>query len=322
MKEFSVYNLEFPVYLNELNIGGYKFKRVTNYATSFASLQHTIEVIGSEYPIKPNTGSHQRTATVEIPEEECNCILPWIDKSQFTKLQDVLLFLSLFTGRNVFALKPKEEGLPLRPDPRQHYWGGQFRLSAYCVPRWKNRNTEIIFSDEQIKGIPVFDFYRIDFGLERTINEIIETISSPKWQDKYDNGYFIFTFRQAMREYDIEPAFLLCWTVWEHLFCLHNKKWLDEQTINQTSGDNKISFILYKYFSTGIDQFARKNIKRLVKARNRLTHFGQSTDDIDMEEMKMFIRITEQIMALVLELQPSNALNSLDSLQEFLGDKA
>ena len=156
--------------------------------------------MGSEYPIRLNTGTHQLTAIMEVPDEEDNCILPWLEKSRFKRMQDVLLFLSLFTGRNVFSLKPEEEGLPLILDPRQHRWGGQFRLSIYNNKKWRNKNTGVILSDEQIKGTPVFDYNRIDLGLEETINQILKTISSPEWKNEYNAGYFIFTFRQAIKE--------------------------------------------------------------------------------------------------------------------------
>jgi len=318
MTELLVYNLEFPAYVNEINIRGYKFKRIPGYAEAFAGLQHTIQVIGDEFPINLNTGSHQHTATVGLPEEEEACILDWEKESKFTQLQDVLLFLSLFIGRNVFALNSGEEKFPLKPDPRNHFWGGQFRLSAHRNPKWTNQETGEIRSEEDMSGMPIFNWNHFDDGLEKTINEILNKIASKEWQAEYDTGHFIFTFRQATRQSDIEPAFLLCWTIWEHLFTLHNRKWLDDVGLEQTNGERKIAFILYKYFGKIIDEFARNNIKRLVKARNRLIHFGARSEHLDIKEMQMFIRLTEQIMSLVLGLQPSNALNSLDSLESFL----
>src|SRR3990167_3927920 len=129
MKELPVYNLEFPEYVMEFNIGSYRFKRTANYEEAFAGLQHVVEVSGGEFPQKLNTGTHQQTATVEIPQKEEVAILPWIRGSKFKKLQDVLLMLTLFTGRNVFHLNPGQEKYPLRPDPRGHFYGGQFRLS-------------------------------------------------------------------------------------------------------------------------------------------------------------------------------------------------
>lgn len=322
MKKLSVYNLQFPHYIHELNISGYKFKRVDDYEKAFAGLQHRIDAMGGEFPIKPNTGTHQKTATVEIPEKEDQAILPWIKDSDFTKLQDVLLFLTLFTGRNVFALNPEEEKYPLKPDPREHPWGGQFHLSAHSVVKWRHKETGKLYPEAAMKGRQVFDYDHLDLGLEQTINEVLETIVSKKWREEYGSGYFIFTFRQAMRQEDTEPAFLLCWTIWEHLFTLHNKHWLDEISIQQISGDKKIAFILNRYLLIKIDSSARAEVKRITRARNRLVHYGEIPDNVDLDEMIMFIRLTEQIMAIVLGLQPSNAFNSIEHLHKLLKIKS
>lgn len=318
MKELRVYNLEFPDYIHELNIGGYKFKRIADYEKALAGLQQIVEEIGSEFPKKLNTGTHQQTALVEIPAKEESAILPWVKEGKFTKLQDVLLFLTLFTGRNVFALNPGEEKYPLRPDPRGNFYGGQFRLSEHRDVKWRHKKTGDFRTDKEMENQPVFDYDHLDFSLEITINEVLATIGSEKWREVYGNGYFIFTFRQAMRQHDIEPAFLLCWTIWEHLFTLHNREWLDDFSIEQTSGDKKVAFVLNKYLLIKIDDGARTEIKRITRARNRLVHFGERPDNVDLDEMTMFIRLTEQIMAIVLGLQPSNAFNSVERLQEFL----
>lgn len=322
MKELAVYNLEFPAYINTLDIAGYKFKRIADYATAFAGLQHIIEVSGSEFPIKPNTGTHQKTATVEIPETEEETILPWVKGSNFTKLQDILLFLTLFTGRNVFTLNPGEEKYPLRPDPRGHFWGGQFRLSIQHDVKWKHKTTGELKSEEEMRDVPVFDYNRLDLGLGKTICALLENINSKKWRKKYGTGYFIFTFRQIVKQENIEQAFLSSWTLWEHFFTLHHRYWLDDNSIRQINGDKKIAFILYYYFGQEISDFARGRIKRLSKTRNRLVHFGPIPENVDLKEIEMFIRLTEQLMAIVLGLEPSNVLNSFDHLQNFLkGEK-
>jgi len=321
MKVLSVYNLEFPEYVDELNIAGYKFKRINEYEKAYIGLQHTVRVIGGEFPIDLNTGGHQQTAVVEIPENEESVILPWSKEGNFKKLQDVLLLLTLFIGRNVFALNPGEEKYPLRPDPRGHFWGGQFILSMNRNVKWRHKGTGEFRSDEEMKGKLVYDYDHLDSGLENTINNVLSLITSEKWKEEYGSGYFIFIFRQAVRQHDIEPAFLLCWTIWEHLFTLHNKYWLDDVSILQTSGDKKISFILNRYLLAKLSDSSRKEIKRLAKARNRLVHFGEKPDNVDIEEMIMFVRLTEQIMAIVLGLKPSNAFNSIDDLHKFLKDK-
>ena len=321
MKELPVYNLEFPAYIHILNIAGYIFKRVVGYENAFLGLQHIIEVSGSEFPIKLNTGTHQQTATVEIPEEEEIAILPWAKKSKFTKLQDVLLFLTLFTGRNVFAFNPGEEKYPLRPDPRGHFWGGQFRLSAQHDVKWRHKTTGTLKLEKDMINTSVFDYDRVDLGLEKTICTLLDTINSKSWRKKYGTGYFIFTFRQIVKQEDIEQSFLLSWTLWEHFFTLHQQYWLDNKSIEQINGDKKIAFMLYHYFGQDINDFARGRIKRITKARNRLVHFGPIPENVDLNEIEMFIRLTEQLMSIVLGLEPSNALNSFDRLQNFLKRK-
>ena len=191
MTELPVYNLEFPSYISTMDIGGYKFKRVPKYSELFPRLQHKIDVSGGEFPIKPNTGTHQLTALVELPDMESECLLPWATESKFKKIQDILLFLSLFTGRNVFALNPGEEKYPLRPDPRGHFWGGQLRLSARKNIKWKNKIFCELREENDTDGTMVFDWNPIDLGLEDTINEIMKTLSSKDWRDEYDTGYFI-----------------------------------------------------------------------------------------------------------------------------------
>jgi len=96
-------------------------------------------------------------------------MLPWAKESKFTKLQDILFLVTLFTGRNVFALNPGEEKYSLRPDPLCHFWGGQFRPSEQHDVKWKHKTTGEFKTAEEMKNIPVFDYDYLDMGLEKTI---------------------------------------------------------------------------------------------------------------------------------------------------------
>lgn len=118
MNKKNVYNLEFPIYCKQLNIGRYVFKRVKDYEKRIKSLQHLTEV-HSEYSISRNTGSHSITAFVEIPTKQKKAVLPWA-KNNPTALDDILLLLSIFTGRDLFLEQP---GVIIA-DPRQYQWGG------------------------------------------------------------------------------------------------------------------------------------------------------------------------------------------------------
>lgn len=322
MKKVSVYNLEFPDYVHSLTIGDYTFERVKNYGEVVVKLQNIITSSGSEFERPLCTGTHQFTAIVELPEKEKPSVLAWT-KGNFTQFHDVLLLLTLFTGRNVFAINEKEDGLPLRPDPRGHFWGGQLRLSLENNVWWRNKKTNKLISEEQMQKEKkqVWDYDHLDLGLEKTLNNILQTISSKEWANQYDGGYFLFTYRQTLQQQYIDQAFVLCWTIWEHLFTLSNKAWLDDTTIEQISGDKKIAFIYNRYLLVDIDSQARKEIKRITGARNRLIHYGKIPTNVDIKEMILFVRLTEQIMAIILGLQPSNVFNSTESLQDFLKRK-
>lgn len=318
LKKF-IYNLEFPDYINELVIGDYKFERLPNdeYKAAFDKLTHLVESYGSEYSTKVQTGSHQITAIVTIPNREKRCKLPWAD-TKLTQLDDILFLLTLFTGRNVFKKDWREENVALPQDHRIHYYGGQLHLSIKAERKWQNKLTGEIKEEKEIQGIPIFNYNVINVGFEKGINKVLITISSRKWQKEYEKGYFLFLFRSAIQRQIIETSFLLCWTIWEHIFAIRNRNWLDDKAIEQMGGDKKISFILNQYFLKNIDSSARNNIQRINKTRNRIVHFGKKTDGVDIKEMEMFIRLTEQLIAVVLNLQPSNVFNSLEELDVFL----
>ncbi|MDD3940620.1 MAG: hypothetical protein PHQ01_03570 [Candidatus Pacebacteria bacterium] len=321
MVEKFVYNLEFPAYVNEFKIGDYSFKRVDNYSESFQQLQHLVKSCGSEYPTEIKTGSHQITAIVEIPDKEQNSVLPWADKNS-KQILDILLLLTLFTGRNVF-LKDWEEkgGISIMADHRNHQWGAQLHLSIKYESMWRHKETGVLKKESEMKNTSIFYYDQFDVGFEKSLNSILSLICSQDWQNKYQGGYFLFLFRQAVQRQIMETSFILCWSIWEHVFTLHNKKWLDRKTIETLSGYEKISFILNEYFIVNLDEKAKKEIGRLAKTRNRIIHYGIKTEDVDFNEMEMFIRLTEQLIAIILGLQPSNAFNSIEKLKHFLNGK-
>lgn len=325
-KEIKIYNLEFPPYINELKIGEYKFKRINKYEEAYSDLMHLVNSSGSEYSTKVKTGIHQITAIAEIPDKEKECVLPWENK-KMKELDDVLFLLTLFTGRNVFKKDWKdEEGMAIVQDHRLHHFGGQLLLSIKYETRLKQKKSGKVITEKQLaKKIEanldqdrIYDYNRINIGFEKTLNKILKTISSKEWQKEYEGGYFLFLFRSAVQRQIIETSFLLCWTIWEHIFAIKNRSWLDDRTIEQMSGEKKICFILNSYFLKNIDEVARRNILKINKTRNRLVHFGKRANQAGYKEMDMFIRLTEQLMAIVLGLSPSNVFNSFEQLDGLL----
>jgi len=69
-KILQIFNLEFEPYIEELKIGSYIFKRVKNYKEAFDGMMCLVNSFGSEFNTQIKVGSHQLTATVEIPPKE------------------------------------------------------------------------------------------------------------------------------------------------------------------------------------------------------------------------------------------------------------
>ena len=317
MKKLLIYNLGFPEYINSLKIGDYTFNRVEKYEQAFLKLQHLVDVSGGEFHRKLTTGIHQITATVELPKKEKSAVLPWA-VDNFTQLNDILFLLSIFTGRNVFEIPLEQMGLPIIADPRQHRYGGQLNVSVSDEWKWKNKLTGDIINERDFGTRTVFEYVKIHTGFEKSLNEVLNLICSSKWQREYNKGYFLFSYRRAIRQEDVDAAFLHSWTIWEHLFTLHNRKWLDDKSIEQMPGDKKIAYILNKYLLITINNATRKAIKKMAKARNKIIHYGTIPDNIDLKELNTMVGLTEQIIAIILGLKPSNIFNSMESLERLI----
>ncbi|MBK8905860.1 MAG: hypothetical protein IPM53_32055 [Anaerolineaceae bacterium] len=289
-----IYNLKFPYYCNELNIFQYHFTRTPDYSDKLNQLQHLGSVF-SEFKISPNTGKHAVTGFVELPSPEPSAILEWSGEAN-TALMDILLLLSLFTGREVFAGEPGTESFGpeavITRDPRVYKWGGILRAS----PIFKAS------SDEP---------YSCNIGWQETINRVYGLIRSQRWQQKYRGGYFLFLARQAFQQQILESAFIQCWTIWEHLFAILNQAWLSSRKIRTLSSTEKIAFLLVNFaFTNEVDSESAKRIESLAEIRNRLIHFGRFPERGNVHDNALFfIRLTEFLIT---------TLTTLDSRAESL----
>jgi hypothetical protein len=287
------------------------------------------------FQIRPNPGTHAITAHVDIPDNQEKAVLEWFDTNS-TALNDVLLLLSIFTGREVFIIDedvydPSDFGLTA--DPRIYQWGGIIRTS---IP-YKHKSTatmppenaqfyEIIDTEEGEQWVPAewpSDPSGYNIGFEEGLNEIYQLIRSEEWQQKYQGGYFLFLARSAFRRQILESSFLQCWAIWEHLFAVLNGNWLSPKAINQLPTLEKISFIMFTFILS--EPINQKRLERLVEIRNRLIHFGrfpsrstaQETESL-RDDAELFIRLTETIIAKILGLQPSNIFNTREKLEDLL----
>jgi hypothetical protein len=299
-----VYNLEFPSHCSEITLFGYRFSRVDNYQEQVCRLQH-LGGSYSEFQVSAHTGTHAITACVEIPEQEESAILEWTN-GDTTALNDILLLLSIFTQRDVFVVKPQmvedAEGV-MMSDPRVYHGGGILRCS-------------IPYKEQPIDPEP----YSYDIGFEEGLNQIYSLIRSEEWQRKYRHGYFLFLARMAFRWQPLEAAFIQCWTIWEHLFSILNQNWLSSGRIHRISAVEKVSFILVEYaLRDEISEADRKRLESLANIRNRLVHFGRFPDrGAVRDDAVLFTRLTEFVIARILDLVPSNVLNTMEGLERFL----
>jgi hypothetical protein len=309
MKILPIYNLEFPSWCPELNIFGYRFTRVDDYQQKSLSLQHLVSSI-SEFAVEPTTGTHTVTSFVELPENEKEAILDWSGNNN-TALMDVLLLLSLFTGRDVFTLNPKNDrqakittDVIINTDPRVNQWGG---ILICSIP----------YKKQPITPTPL----GYDIGFEKGLNQICRLIRTDKWQKEYKRGYFLFLAKMAFQCHKLESAFVQCWIIWEHLFAILNSQWLSSKQIQQIGSVKKISFILVRFALTDeLNDTSRKKIDTLADIRNRLIHFGRFPARGSVhDDAILFIRLTEFIIAKILGLSPSNVFNTVEHLEDFLG---
>ncbi|OYD17569.1 hypothetical protein CH333_00120 [candidate division WOR-3 bacterium JGI_Cruoil_03_44_89] len=303
MNRKKIYNLEFPSYCEKLNIGGHVFKRVKDYEKQVKSLQHLTTVL-SEYSISANTGSHNITAFVELPIKEKKAVFPW-DKNNATALNDILVLLSIFTGRDVFLDEPLDKPSAIIADPRKYQWGGSLRCS---IPYKETKK-------DQDLG------YNI--GFEEGLNKIYSLIRTDQWLKKYQDGYFLLLLKHAEKRQILETAFVLHWTILEHLFTLHNRKWLSDEQIRKLPSAEKISFLLVEYaLSSEITKPNKKRISELAGVRNRLVHFGKFLDARAEKNAELVIRLTEFIVAKILGLLPSNVFNTIERLEQFFNSSS
>lgn len=304
----KIYNFEFPSWCPEVNICGYRFFRVEDYEQKIKRLQHLVTGT-SEFEIKQNTGGHSLTAYVENFGEEDKAILQWKNEDT-TALQDILLISSLFTGRDVFDVDEQFEedsNITIIADPRYHQYGGVLRTS---IPYERSSHSE-----------DGFHFFNI--GFESEINRIYQLMRTDEWQQEFEKGHYLLLAKQAFRRQIVESTYIQCWTIWEHLFAVHNKKWLSVDEIRRLNSSEKIAFLLNKYaLVTEIDNIARERIRSLSEIRNKLVHSGRFPERSSIhDDADLFIRLTEFIIAKTLGLFPSNLFNTIEKLEAFLASK-
>ena len=272
----EVYNLEFPYCVEILRLNGYVFKKAKNYREALGQLQH-LEKYTDEFERTPNYGGHAITAEVSAPSPEPTAKLKW-GKQGVTHLDDILLLLSLFTGRHVW--KKEGDKVIIVADHRKYMYG---TVLLQGLPSLIDNDT-----------VP-----QADRGFERGVNKVIQHISDQKWIEKYRGGHYLFLADQAFRRQILETQFSLCYTIWEHLFSLHNASWLAPASIHRIGAKDKVAFILSEYKMSTTDC---PTSEKIVDARNRVIHFGMFPDTKSKQDAMKFIKATEFLVGKTLGL--------------------
>ena len=300
--------MEFRDWCRDMTVFGYRFERVLEYQQRLQSLQHHVTV-HSEFEIRRNTGGHAVTAHVEIPQREEAAVIGDLGKER-SALADILLLISLFTGRDVFTLpssKGQDDDPVIVADHRLFPWGGALQCS---IPY------KASVTDDPL--------HACDVGLEEGLNAVYERVRKEDWQRKYQYGHFLLLANHAFRQYDLATAFTQCWTIWEHLFSVLSRAWLSEEQLRHIHGSEKIAFLLVQYgFAEEIVDSDKRRIEGLVSARNSLVHFGCFPAHGSVHKSAiLFIRLTEFLTAKILGLWPSDVFDTMKEFEEFLKPKS
>lgn len=286
-----VYNLVFPQRCQQLTIYGYVFSRVDEYKERVQALQHLI-TFNREFSQPINTGTHAITAHLDLPSKEKKPVIEWGNKKA-TALNDILLLLSIFTHRDVFAEpQPIEKGKGvITADSRQRPFG---LATAIRYEKGEDEHGN-----------------QCNVGFQKNIEHVYNKMLTESWQKEYGQGRFLLLFNSACKRQIIETSFITCWTIWEILFTLHNQSWLSDGQIIKLPAFEKISFILTQYqIMDRVNMKDRKGIKNFVKIRNDLVHAGRIVDEAAIHDAELFVRVTTIIVAQILGLSLADVLAS------------
>lgn len=300
MTRKAIFNLEFPDGCELLTVGGYSFKRVADYDKVLEAMQHKFEKV-DEFMVHPKTGGHAVTAYVDMPNLNDRAIFNW--GTSATAFSDVLMLLSLFTGRDVFGqdLDKFAPSMIVPYDLRKYEFGGIYLCSL----------------NYKASGDDPFESY--DIGFEEGLNTIYELIHGADWQREFKGGTYLKLAWMAAKLRTMESAFLSNWTIWEHLFCILNENWLSSEQIEKMSSLEKLSFLLVRFdFKTDLNKDAKQKLGSLSSMRNRLVHYGIFPErDAVVDEARFFIHLTESLVAKTLGLLPSNVFNTVEKFEKY-----
>lgn len=286
-----VYNLEFPSEIDEISVGGYRFVKLPDYEQRYEKL---CRFIGMNH-LPPTTGENVVTAQLLCTGQEPDATLRVHDGKK--AIEDIILLLTLFTGRNVFWLdqEPGSNGVILA-DARKHMFNSVLVLSMIGHEKWETT------SQHPCRNI----------GFEKWLNTVYDLIRSQQWLRAYDHGHLLAMIHNAYRTQDIFSAYKQCFSLIEHLYSI---------TFSQDAhAIDKLCNVLQKhYWSNGFSQSEKDNIRVFVKIRNSLVHDGKLPEIAEVHKfLRLFIELTEAVVASCLGARPSETLDTNTKLAALL----
>jgi len=159
-------------------------------------------------------------------------------------IDDVLLVISILLGRNVILFTYRDSKT--------------FPLAAgkHCK--------KVCYNSEELK------LY---------LKIAIETITSPEWQSKYENGFHLIMFNNYADIQSIESRFISNIKIWEFLYAQESLSnyttFLDHYNhLLSTKLETKLCSLIRKHI-IGMKNLRKENLKIFVYLRNQLTHYGK-----------------------------------------------
>ncbi len=287
-----------------MSILGYEFIRAEDYEDRVKRLSHHISSVG-EFEISYSTGEHMITATVESPPNEHQS--PLAHGQPVTILEDLLLILSLFTGREVFSTEnnyikcdvPVAIARDFRP-----YLG--YQSLGVSIPAR-------MFEGD---GEPP-----CDVGFEEGLERVLKHIHNKEWLEKFEQGIILFIARQIFTFQVLEKAFLMAYVLWEHVFYMEKRTTLSEKQIKDTDGAQKVRFLLERYgFTPKLNGEQKTSIyESLTQTRNNLVHYGMFRQkEHEQHDAIQFVELTTRLLAKILGLEPADAKNTQEWLETMI----
>ena len=315
----AVFNLEFPPWTKEVSIHGYRFYRVANYQERLEALQH-LTGHHSEFSVSTNEGGHSHTAYVELPSSEPAAVIS--PSAGSTALDDITLLLSLFTGREVLSFdeptgdKHADGVIIANPNLSR-----RLGVLICSIPYRQEISDQRDDSGEYPPG---------NVGFAEGINAVYSLIRSAQWQREYGPSHFLLLAKHALLpNHPWSIAFTQCWTIWEHLYALlmrngHRRAGRGQsgrQGQKRPEAAEKIQFLLKRYGLKGGSPKDRVRIRALAEIRNSLVHEGRFPESESVgKDVMLFVNLTQFLLARALRLAPSNVMNTIERLEEFLNE--